>query len=301
MLDVSSLPERFVVPLDGSDFAQRAVEFADRWAAELDIELELMTTPQTTDRDARTVAPSWLAEATHGLSTSKVSTRYIDADDPVAAILETTQERPQTWLCMATHGRGLVLGSALGHVAEHVVRKLAVPAMLIGPRCETTRRGPVMVCHDGSRLADAVLDVAFAWATSMGAPIRLVHAIHPLDVETPHATPPEVKAAATRLGTNALICRGPSPTAALLDAADELRPSIVALTTHGRSGIARIALGSVATKQRSSSRRPHAHSWSYDRVTVTSGRSHESQRRRPNRHQRPPCRCSRLTTAATAA
>jgi nucleotide-binding universal stress UspA family protein len=249
MLDVASLlPERFVVPLDGSDFALRAVGFADRWAAALHVELELMTTPQTTERDSRPVAPSWLVEATHGLAASKIGTRYIDADDPVAAILETTQERPQAWLCMATHGRGLVLGSAHGHVAEEVVRKLTVPALLVGPHCEEPRRGPVMVCHDGSRLADAVLDIASAWATSMGAPIRLVHGIHPLDVETPHATPPEVKAAATRLGTNPLICRGPSPTAALLDAADELRPSIVALTTHGRSGIARIALGSVATK-----------------------------------------------------
>jgi nucleotide-binding universal stress UspA family protein len=249
MLDVATLlPDRFVVPLDGSEFALRAVTFADEWAAELDAEIELMTTPHTTDREARTVAPCWLVEATHGVSGSKVGWRYIDADDPVAAILETTQERPQTWLCMATHGRGAVLGAALGHVADQVVRTLAVPAMLIGPHCEATRRGPVMVCHDGSRLADAVLDVASAWATSMGAPIRLVHAIHSLDVETPHATPPEVKAAATRLGTDPLVCRGPSPAAALLDAADELQPSIVAITTHGRSGIARIALGSVATK-----------------------------------------------------
>ena len=92
------LPERFVVPLDGSDFALRAVRFADVWAVELGSEIEFVTTPQTAEREARTTAPCWLMQAAHGLKTSKVCTRYIDIDDPVAAILDTTHERPQTWL-----------------------------------------------------------------------------------------------------------------------------------------------------------------------------------------------------------
>ena len=250
------LPERFVVPLDGSDFALRAIGFADKWAVELDAEIELMTTPHTTDREARTPAPVWLTEAAHGLATPKVSSRYVDCDDPVSAILEATHDRPHTWLCMSTHGRGRVLASALGHVAEQVVGKIRVPAMLIGPHCDAWRRGPVVVCHDGSRLADAVVDVASAWADRMDVSIVLVHAIHPLDVETPRVTPQEVKDAAARLGTKPRICRGPSPTAALLDVADELQPSLLALTTHGRSGIARFALGSVATKLVASSSCP---------------------------------------------
>ena len=79
------LPERFVVPLDGSDFALRAVGFADAWATALDIEVELMTTPLTADRDARPIAPRWLNEAAQGRSASKVSARYVDCDDPVRA------------------------------------------------------------------------------------------------------------------------------------------------------------------------------------------------------------------------
>jgi nucleotide-binding universal stress UspA family protein len=249
MREVASLlPERFVVPLDGSDFASRAVRFADVWAAEFDAEVELMTTPQTVEREARRTAPCWLTEAADGLRTSKVCTRYIDTNDPATAILDATHARPQTWLCMATHGRGPILGSAIGHVAEQVVRRIQVPAILIGPQCNAWHDGPVVVCHDGSRLADAVLGAASAWASRMGTPIVLVHAIHPLDVETARATPTGVTDAAARLGTKPRVCRGPSPTAALLDAADQLQPSLLALTTHGRSGIARLALGSVATK-----------------------------------------------------
>ena len=250
------LPERFVVPLDGSDFALRAVGFADGWAAELQAGIELMTTPHAAGHDARTITPCWLTDAAVGLETPNVRTRFVDADDPVAAILSVTNEAARTWLCMATHGRGAVLGSALGHVAEQVIRQLEVPAILIGPHCEAARSGPVVVCHDGSRLADAVLDVASAWASRMGTSLELVHAIHPLDVETPRVTPPEVEHAATRLGTEPVICRGPSPTAALLDMADELQPSLLALTTHGRSGLARFALGSVATRLVASSTCP---------------------------------------------
>jgi nucleotide-binding universal stress UspA family protein len=240
------LPERFVVPLDGSDFALRAIEFADGWAAELDAEIELMTTPHTADRNLRPNIPCWLTQAADGLATPKVSMWYVDSDDPVTAIAERTCGGPHAWLCMATHGRGPVVGSALGHVADQVVRRLEVPAMLLGPHCDTPRNGPVVVCHDGSRLANAIVGVASAWAARMGRPIRLVHAIHPLDVETARVTPREVRAAATRLGTEPLICRGSLPAAALLDAADELKPSLVAVTTHGRSGLARFALGSVA-------------------------------------------------------
>jgi nucleotide-binding universal stress UspA family protein len=250
------LPERFVVPLDGSDFASRAIGFADKWAVELDAEIELMTTPHTAEREARAIAPVWLSEAARGLATPKVSTRYVDCHDPVSAILAASHERPGTWLCMATHGRGTALGSALGHVAEQVVRQIQVPTLLIGPRCNGLRGGPVVVCHDGSRLADAVLGVASAWAERMGLSVMLVHAIHSLDIETPRVTPQEVKNAATRLGTKPMTCRGPNSTAALLDAADELRPSLLALTTHGRSGIARFALGSVATKLVASSSCP---------------------------------------------
>jgi nucleotide-binding universal stress UspA family protein len=250
------LPERFVVPLDGSDFALRAVGFADAWATALGIEIELVTTPLTADRSARAIAPRWLDEVAHGVATSKVRARYAACDDPVSAILDAVHERPAAWLCMATHGHGPVLGAALGHVADQVVRELRVPAILIGPQCNTLRRGPVMVCHDGSRPAGAVLDAASAWGMSMGVPVRVVHAIHPLDVETPHATPPEVEAAATRAATTPLICRGSSPTTALLDAIDELQPSLLALTTHGRSGIARFALGSVAMKLVASSSCP---------------------------------------------
>jgi nucleotide-binding universal stress UspA family protein len=242
------LPRSFVVPLDGSDFALRAVAFADEWATELGADVELVTTPQTADRNARETPPSWLAEAAEHVTTAKVATRYVDADDPATAIVAMTQERPSSWLCMATHGHGPVLGSALGHVADHVVRRLQVPAILIGPRCAVRREGPIVVCHDGSRLAGAILEVASAWADRMGAPTVLVHAIHTLDVETPRVTPQEVTDAAARLGTKPTICRGTSPAAALRDAIDELQPSMVALTTHGRSGLARLALGSVATK-----------------------------------------------------
>jgi nucleotide-binding universal stress UspA family protein len=72
--------------------------------------------------------------------------------------------------------------------------------------------------------------------------------MHPLDLETARATPPEVTRAAIRLGTKPLLDRDRTPAAALLDTIADVKPSIVALTTHGRSGVARLALGSVATR-----------------------------------------------------
>ena len=245
---VTGLPDRLVVPLDGTDFALRAIAFADAWATTLGAGLELVASPHTIDRDACTVEPCWLAEATRGLRAPVVTTRYLDTNDPVAAITAVANERAANCLCMATHEHGPIVGSALGHVAAQVVRRLHVPAMLIGPECKTFRDGPVLVCHDGSRAANAILDVASAWADALRAPIELVHAMHPLDVEGGRAAPREVTRAAIRFGVKPMVCRGRTSATALLDAVADLRPSIIALVTHGRSGASRPALGPVATR-----------------------------------------------------
>ena len=242
------VPDRFVVPLDGTDFALRAVSFADAWATEFDAEIELVATPHTLDPDARKIPPVWLADAARELQSSKVLTRFVDENDPVTAIVAATNERPSNCLCMPTHGRGPVLGSAVDHLAEQVLLHLEVPALLLGPKCTRWHTGPVLVCHDGSSAANAVVPVASAWAGATGVAVELVHAVQARDTETAPAAPQELTHAATVLGTAPVICQGKDVAHALRDVIAATEPSLVAITTHGRGGLARGALGGVAHK-----------------------------------------------------
>src|SRR4051812_47316639 len=79
----------------------------------------------------------------------------------------------------------------------------------------------------------------------------MVHVFHPLDVET--ATRPErvVGAALEQFGPDVDIetrlIRGYSPETTIRGLIRDLDPVLVALATHGRTGLLRVGLGSVAT------------------------------------------------------
>ena len=57
---ITSMPRTFVVPLDGSDFAARALPIAAELGARFDAGLVLATVPTTLEAKARAVRPRWL-------------------------------------------------------------------------------------------------------------------------------------------------------------------------------------------------------------------------------------------------
>jgi nucleotide-binding universal stress UspA family protein len=93
-----------------------------------------------------------------------------------------------------------------------------------------------------------VLAPASVWAHALGLPIVLVHVFHPLDVATATTPPEAIDAAHTLLGpdTRVEIVRSSYPAGAIRNLVEEVGASVVALSTHGRTGLARMTLGSVA-------------------------------------------------------
>jgi nucleotide-binding universal stress UspA family protein len=154
---------------------------------------------------------------------------------------------------MATHARGRLGHALAGSVAEDVVRTSGVPVVLVGPKCadEPDLDGPVLVAVDGSERSNVIVPVASAWALALGTTAVLVHVFHPLDVET--ATRPETVIGDARglfadeLEVETRLVRGHDAAGAIVEVAREVRPALVAVATHGRSGLARVTLGSVAT------------------------------------------------------
>jgi nucleotide-binding universal stress UspA family protein len=243
------LPTCFVVPLDGSDYSSRAVPVVSAWATRFDVDVFLTTTPATLDGHDRTRVPSWLESLVAGLGDARVKAIVADVGDPVAGIDALLEEHPGAVVAMATHGRGTVATIALGSVAQRIVREVRVPTMLVGRSCvPSPMTGPVVVCHDGSDAADAVLPVARAWAKKLELPIELVHVFHPLDVASAEAPTEAVHAARDFLGaeTPVHVVRDSSPANAIDAVAHRLGASLIAMSTHGRTGLARLALGSVA-------------------------------------------------------
>jgi nucleotide-binding universal stress UspA family protein len=167
---------------------------------------------------------------------------------------------------MATHGRGGLAQAVLGSVAEEVLRKSPAPLLLVGPDLERGAwespewfaDGHILVALDGSEVSQAILPVAAEWARLLGLRVELVH----VDIRAlglgPGARPESAdgaglaELAATITGLqqppDCTTLQGTDVAASLLEHAGKAPSTLLALTTHGRTGLARVTLGSVAVR-----------------------------------------------------
>jgi nucleotide-binding universal stress UspA family protein len=244
------IPATFVVPVDGSDPSRRALTIAATYARRFDADLILTATAARLDGTAPSETPMWLDQAI--ASTRQLRTRSIvTQDDTASAIAAVIAGAAAPIVSMATRGHDTVRTAALGSVAQQVLQAVEVPVLLVGGHCaaQPISDGPLVVCHDGSPAADAILAPARVWARALGSPIVLVHVLHPPDLASGAAPPAAIASAIDFLDCAASAERVHSshPGGAIRDLVHELDASIVALSTRGRTGLARTPIGSVAT------------------------------------------------------
>ena len=105
-----------------------------------------------------------------------------------------------------------------------------------------------MVCHDGSPAADAILAPARAWARSLNASIVLMHAHPALDLRAAQESTDAIGRAHEFLGPGTCLEEVVHSFAAgaIRELAHELDASLIAMSTHGRSALAPVAMGKSA-------------------------------------------------------
>jgi nucleotide-binding universal stress UspA family protein len=200
--------------------------------------------------------------------------------DPASQILETIAQRGPDLVAMTTAGRGTLGRVVFGSVADRIVRTSPVPVLLVRPAStaapapETATIARLLVPLDGSELAEAALPVATALAQRLAVPIHLVRATNSAKVLAtlggsgpfPAAPPASIydqlgndleNEATTYLGgvAKGLQAEGIDASWAVRDGspyaeiANAIEPGdLLVMTSHGRSGVMRWLLGSVAEK-----------------------------------------------------
>lgn len=178
-------------------------------------------------------------------------------------------------IVMTTHGRGPLSRFWLGSVADSLVRQVPVPVLLVRPQehaPDLTREQVfkhVLIPLDGSALAEDVLERAVAFGKPMQTEYTLLQAINPvmlgyvpgayapaLDEQTFEEWQAEGRAyleqIAARLRAEGLKVHVSividQPAVAILDYARQHEIDVIAMATHGRGGVSRVLLGSVADK-----------------------------------------------------
>jgi nucleotide-binding universal stress UspA family protein len=188
------------------------------------------------------------------------------------AICTIARQAQANLVVMSTHGRSGFGRWLYGSVADAVMRRLPIPVLLISTVCGSAWRVEkpkrILVPLDGSSLATDVLPAAAALATSLGeSETILLAVIEPGMGIYPgaavHDVPDSVRAQAQALAyLESVACEisdmspGPVTYRAVYGNAAQMIASIahaaevdaIAIATHGRGGLARLVLGSVATR-----------------------------------------------------
>lgn len=257
LLRVIPAAEPLTTPVTGTVVASQD-EIGSIWRAAADAELETAAAASNVDR-------------------SRIEL-LVEAGEPAEQIVAVAAERGDAIVVMSSHGRGALGRAIFGSVADRVAHTATVPVMIVRPGRDALAAGAVLfrrivVPLDGSELAEAALPEAVKLAKHLGAPIHLVRAIDPTTwmpyaagAEPAPAISPDLatqlvgqsqQEARTGLATAAakLAGSGVEVTQQVLEGspffaiADALQPGdLLVMTSHGRSGVERWLMGSVAEK-----------------------------------------------------
>jgi nucleotide-binding universal stress UspA family protein len=262
-----------VVALDGSAFAERALPFATAIAERSGARLVLVRAApdeglvEAHDYVRGLAAP---ARGVGGHGERPAVDTVARLGEPAAVLLDESRRRRADLLVLATHGRSGLGRWRYGSVADAVLRHADLPLLLVPATCDRTWPGDralrLLVTLDGSDFARQALPAARAVARLMGGEVLLLRVVEPPDSSpfTPAVeeqlldTAPEVKAAEAYLEDVALslhsgaagvtTCAVAGPAAPTIAAvARDREVDLIVMATHGRGGLVRAVLGSVAT------------------------------------------------------
>jgi len=212
------------------------------------------------DPEASFMPPARIAKACSALRATNVNA-YLELREgrPAEEIVRAAREKKADLIAISTHGRGGAVRLLAGSVAEEVMRHADVPVLVTKPSTAVHEFKRIVVTLDGSERSESILPDVERLARKLGAPVDLVRVAPPTYAsgmgEAPIMLPPPdpmpyLGAFALRLEAAGLQVRPVAlegqPADAILQYLEEQRASLVCMATHGRSGLARILLGSVA-------------------------------------------------------
>jgi len=270
--------DRVLCPTDGSACAERArrraFHVADRFDAavhvihvdEREVDLADVIDIHESDVLEDLHAPIDWDEDKRSTSPTAIERRVVHPSAP-EGILSYATECDVSLIVLGTHGRRGVRRAVLGSVAEEVVRRATCPVITVGRGAhppEAMHGGDILVPIDFSEYQVRLLAHAREIARAYDMTMTLLHVVEiqglpgvydvfsgspePSTIARRTETVLEQRADELRaagLDVNVEVRTG-HVAAQTLAVADELDVEFLAIATHGRSGVERMLIGSVA-------------------------------------------------------
>ena len=175
---------------------------------------------------------------------------------PAHHIIEVAEREADTLIVMCTHGRSGIGRWVMGSVTDKVLHATTNPLFIVRGQPEESAQADaklesIIVPLDGSAIAEQILPHAVALSQALRAKLR------PLSIIPSDQSHAREEDHLSRLGER-LVKQGAhsfevrvlhgEPAHAIVDMTHEFPGALVAMTTHGHSGIGRWVLGSVTDK-----------------------------------------------------
>jgi len=268
-----------VLPLDGSPLAEHALPYATAIARALKARLILLyarwpVIPEEDGPDLQVLADQLRTE---GILVETHVFHLPSLGETGQTIFEAADDLEAGLLVMATHGRGGLGRMLFGSVTDQVLRQATLPVLLVSPSSgrpwPSDRPLRVLVTLDGSEQSEAVLEPLRDLVGPLGAELVLLRVANSNDYVRPHGDQCDVcrsarsrgeepdiepvrvrryvEKVADRLRVDGLRVEAEMhighPASIIARVAQARDVDLIAMATHGRGGLKRVVLGSVAT------------------------------------------------------
>ena len=280
--------EKILVPLDGSELSEVSLPYAEDLAGRLGSAVTLIYVSESLDDPNFHMRKFYLDKIAEAVrqgaakhlqpsEKKKIKVNYdIIVGNPAEEIVKYADKNDVGLIVMSTHGRSGIGRWALGIVADKVVRVASQPVAIIrakGARADIRERGVLkrmLIPLDGSQEGEAAVPCIADFIAKLKAEVVLLQVVatgyqtmtaegYEYVVYTEQQMESDRSHAKDYLDKMAARLKQPGVTVKtevkfgtaadeIISFADEIHADMVAMATHGRSGIGRWVLGSVADR-----------------------------------------------------
>lgn len=270
---------KILVPLDGSKLAEGVLPYARLLASALQLPVDLLHV-----NELETAAPAthpmqgaaYLKAMAASFPTTLTVNCRVENGRAAEVIVDSASKDSGTLIAMATHGRSGAQRWLLGSVAQKVIQVSTNPLLVIRPNEETHPSGgarlrTIILPLDGSHLAEKIFPHAVYLASRLKLEVVLIRtytvpttgyfmatgvsppAMGEFGAKIKKETEDYLQAKVEELQAEGIekvsftVVEGRGPEE-IIDLARKTSDNLVAMSTHGRSGMGRWVLGSVTDR-----------------------------------------------------
>jgi len=275
--------ERILVPLDGSELAEQAISYVEQIAQKLKSEVIFITVCLPGDPMERALT-EYIERRAEKFQSLGMETRSLCIEgEPAASIIDFSGKNDVGLIVISTHGRTGVSHWPLGSIANKVVQMSHIPVFLVrsnhrGKTPADMELQKILVPLDGSKFSEEILPFVENLAKAMGSQVTVLRAIETVKLPQLAAYMDREKSEKDfmakmereaeryldrkkdvlkikELKVKSVLVQG-KPVETILQYVEDKSINLIALSTHGFSGITKWAYGSVAARIIESSTRP---------------------------------------------